>query len=716
MNSISIYISFFIVISCQSAVLTASQDVLTDTALINIQTRDAYIIARQNPDFSIFNSHKALKSSIKINYKKGMADASLALGMAYLAKFNTGDSATFYNLKALSHYKEIEDITGKARACYGLSYVYSLKGNLEKSENYSRQCLNFFEQTGDKLGMVNALNTLIYLRRQAKDNDSAVDLSDRAIEIIRSVNDTILLADALNTRGNIYNDMFLLSEAIDFYFEALNLWEIKNDSSGMAIAYGSIGVMYFHQEEFTKALEFYHKKLSISEKVGDLWEITKTLNNISQIYTYQHEYDSSFYYLRKGLILSKQMNYPASEAGVCASLASAFLRKGELDSAKIYINRSIALAKEINDPALSGYLITKGHVLKREKRYSEALTLAIEAFGIAEGKNDPNMLADSYALLSDMYFHTGQFDLAYKYLIRHHSLKDSITNNEYLRKVTRLEIQNEYDRKQEVAEFEQAQQLMVRENKIKQQNLYVKGLVLLLILLGIISIFILRHNRLKARFANIDLEQRLLRAQMNPHFIFNSLCAVQDFILADKPKKANAFLVKIASLMRNILENSREEYISLDREIETLKLYLDIQQLRFEEEFEYSFNVDKSIDPENISVPPMLAQPCLENSIEHGLLPGKSKGSIEVSYTLKNNLLMLEVTDNGVGRESAANEADPMIKKKSISTRLTQKRLDYFRKTMKEKNISFEIIDLYNENVASGTKVIMVMPWKKLFA
>jgi LytS/YehU family sensor histidine kinase len=185
--------------------------------------------------------------------------------------------------------------------------------------------------------------------------------------------------------------------------------------------------------------------------------------------------------------------------------------------------------------------------------------------------------------------------------------------------------------------------------------------------------------------------------------------------MADKPQKANAFLTKIARLMRNILENSREEYIPLEKEIETLRYYLDVQQLRFDTGFEYNIDVDQSIDPENVSVPPMLAQPCVENSIEHGLLPLKENGRIGISYTLKEGLIMLEVTDNGIGREKAA-EIKPTAKKQSVSTKLTEKRLEHFRKILKEKNISYEIIDLYEEETAAGTKVVMMLPYKKIYA
>jgi LytS/YehU family sensor histidine kinase len=214
----------------------------------------------------------------------------------------------------------------------------------------------------------------------------------------------------------------------------------------------------------------------------------------------------------------------------------------------------------------------------------------------------------------------------------------------------------------------------------------------------------------------IDLEQRLLRAQMNPHFIFNSLCAVQNFILAGKSQKANTFLTKIARLMRNILENSREEFIPLEKEIETVKYYLDLQQLRFENEFDYIISLDDTIDPENISVPPMLTQPCVENSIEHGLLPLKEKGQLKISYRLSNGLMILEVTDNGIGRKEAEKITAERRHKKSVSTKVTAERLENFRKSLRQKNRSYEIIDLYNEDRAAGTKVVMMLPYKKIYA
>lgn len=716
MGFLSIIATTLLTLTLHSTLIWSPQDIEADTAAINKQTQEAYLMARKDPAIAIRDARIALAESAKTEYKKGMADASLAIGLAYFSRYNPGDSASWYNYRALELYEEMGDLTGQARAYYCLSYVYSLKGMINESERYSRLSLENFEKAGDKRGVLNALGALTYLARQKNDFEGALELTNRAIETARTVNDTVPLADALNTLGNIYKDMLLFNEAIDSYFDALELWELKQDTNGLAIAYGSIALMYFYQEEYDKALEFNLKKLPVSQRSGDLWEESKTLNNIAQIYTAQNSHDSSLHYLRKSLLLNEKMNYPAGVAGAYHNIASAFSLKGKPDSALHYITLSIKLAEKINDPELASYLITLGRIQRRMEKYNDALANTLKAYKMAVKQNEAIIIASAAGLLSAIYGETGRKDLAYDYLKEYHALNDSISNNEFLKKVTRLEIQNEYDRKQEAAEFEHIQQLLIRENKIKQQNLYVKGLIILIVLLLVISLFYIRNTRLRARYERIDLEQRLLRAQMNPHFIFNSLCAIQDLILAGEPAKANAFLVKIASLMRNILENSREEFIPLEKELETLRLYLDVQKLRFESGFEYEFKVDPSIDSENISVPPMLAQPCLENSVEHGLMKKKDGGRVEISYKMENGLMKLEVSDNGVGRAMAAETKDKGIKKKSISTEVVKSRLDYFRKVMKSRKISYEIKDLFENSRPAGTRVVIVMPVKKVFA
>lgn len=686
-----------------------------DTAAINSQTREAYLNARVNPDLSLVMSYQALSSSKVINYEKGMADAFLALGMAHLAKFNQDDSAYYYNMEALNLYQKLNSIQGKALACYALSYVFSFKSDLKESERYGTLSLNYFEQSGNSRGMINAYSVLSYLARQKNDLNEARAIIEQAIEVARSVNDTIPLADALNSLGNIYKEMALFNQAIESYFGALSLWEAIEDIKGLSIAYGSIGAVYFFQKDYDRALEYYLKNLSISEDAGDMWETSKTMNNISQVYNVKAEYDSSLLYARKSLRINEQMNLQTGVANALYNMATIMLGMAETDSAFIYINRAVDIAREITDPGLMNYLVTLGHTYRIKKEYDNALKYAREAYAIAKEQNLPLDISDAAALLNDIYSQMGRNDLAYGYMKEFYQIQDSINSDEFHKRITRLDIQYEFDKKEKDAELARVEERILHENRLKQQRLYLKGLVVLIFLLGVISILYIRHNRVQARYRQSDLEQRLLRAQMNPHFIFNSLCAVQELINEGKPGKANIFLAKIARLMRNILENSSEEYIPLEKEIETLRLYMDVQKLRFEPGFEYSIEISDKIDPGNFAIPPMLAQPCVENSIEHGLKSSGGKGRLSLSYELNNGIMIMEIEDNGIGREAAATRSSGVMQKESISTHLTRKRLEYFRKVLGDRHISLQITDLYDGKRASGTRVVMYLPYRKIF-
>ena len=688
-----------------------------DTSSINKRNNDLLLSSRRNPDIVIPLAHQSLKESENINYTRGRADALLVLGSAWFAKsFNRTDSSEYYSMQAYDLYRELDYTLGKARACYYLSYIFSVKGNLPEAERYGTLSLNFFEQAGDNRGVINSYNVLAYFAQHQKDFKKAVALIQQAIDAARSTGDSIPLADATNSLGNIYRDMTLFGRAIDSYFEALRIWEAKGDSSGIAIAYGSIGLMYYHQEDWNKALEFCNKKLPISKARKDLWEITKTYNTIATIYNAKAKYDSALMFFREGLKIDHQMNYTSRIASGYNNIASTFLLLSKRDSAEHYINKALEIAIKIKDPELANYYVTLGNIQKSQGKQKSALESLTLAYRMGKAQKLPLVVHDASLVLSDLYSTINREDLAYKYLKEHYQIKDSISNAAYLKQVTRMELQYDYDKKQKAAEYERIEERIRHESQIRQQRLAMTGLGILIILVALISYLILRHSRLRSKLTQIDLEQRLLRAQMNPHFIFNSLCAVQDFILAGKPQKANNFLTKISRLMRNILENSREEFIPLEKEIETVRLYLDLQQLRFETEFEYDIRLDESIDPENVSIPPMLTQPCVENSIEHGLLPLKQKGNLKITYTFNNGLMRLEVVDNGIGRKEATARGAGKKNKKSVSTEITRERLENFRKVMRQKNISYEITDLYEEDRAAGTKVVMLLPYKKIYA
>ncbi len=510
---------YYIVISILCVLLTnqvnarnKDNDQVADTAVINSRTRQAYTIARSKPDLAIREAQRSLSDSREIMYNKGIADACLALGLAYFARFDASDSAAYYNYQALDFYNEAGDIYGKARAYYCLAYVFSLKGMLDESERYSRLSLENFEESGDKKGMINSLNALIYLTRQKSDFEGALEMTDRVIKTARSIKDTVSLADALNTLGNLYKDKLLFHKAIQSYFEAMKLWERKNDSGGLAIAYGSIGLMYYYQKEYDKALEYNFRKVPISERKGDLWELSKTLNNISQIYAARNQHDSSIFYLRKSLYLNEKMNYPSGVASACHIIATTFLLKDELDSANYYNSRSVSIARRINDSELPSYLTTLGHIQKKRKNYDEALQNAKNAYKMSVDQNVPLKISVAAGLISDIYSETGRKDLAFDYLKEYYTINEQINQAESKKQLAELLTRYETEKKeQQIKILEQAN--LLNKNRIRLQLLIIGIMVLIGLILIASSWLWIRNKNQELRRMNEQLHFFIIKQE-----------------------------------------------------------------------------------------------------------------------------------------------------------------------------------------------------------
>jgi len=204
------------------------------------------------------------------------------------------------------------------------------------------------------------------------------------------------------------------------------------------------------------------------------------------------------------------------------------------------------------------------------------------------------------------------------------------------------------------------------------------------------------------RFENdqqmLVLQQRLFRSQMNPHFIFNSLSSIHNYIIHEESAKAGQYLTKFSKLVRNILDCSVEEYIPLEDEISTIKNYLELQKVRYGKKLKYSIDIDEAIDTESMKIPPMLAQPIIENSIEHGIKHKESSGEIHILFKLRDSMIIFEVEDNGIGRKRAMEIMLELDKDHiSLATAITRERIQVLNKKLKKK-ISLKILDLKNES------------------
>ncbi|MDP3557075.1 MAG: histidine kinase [Bacteroidota bacterium] len=254
----------------------------------------------------------------------------------------------------------------------------------------------------------------------------------------------------------------------------------------------------------------------------------------------------------------------------------------------------------------------------------------------------------------------------------------------------------------------------------KTWTFIIASVLLIFILIGLIFIYrldiIKKKERLKSlsqtRLANAEL--KALRAQMNPHFVFNAINSVQYFIINNDPISSQKYLSKFAKLIRYVVDNSKPSSIPLSRELEALNIYLDLESLRFENKFEYTIDVSNNVDIENVQIPSMLIQPYVENAIWHGLMHKDTKGKISIRIDLKEKALICEIEDNGIGRK----KSQQIVKEKngefhkSVGMSITQERLDVLNQ-QNNSMLTVKIIDLEDEQgMAAGTRIELNLPFQ----
>jgi LytS/YehU family sensor histidine kinase len=253
--------------------------------------------------------------------------------------------------------------------------------------------------------------------------------------------------------------------------------------------------------------------------------------------------------------------------------------------------------------------------------------------------------------------------------------------------------------------------------------------IVLIAFIGVVFLFFkLRENRIRKEQARqtainkqiAEIRMIALRAQMNPHFIFNSLNSIQHFITISEKKEALNYLSKFSKLIRKILENSRENTVSISNELQLLELYIQLEQLRFNNKFDYHIAVDEKIDRENTEIPPLLIQPYIENAILHGLINKNSKGDLWLSLEKNNGLLMCKIEDNGIGRARAQEiEQKKVSKHKSLGIKVTGERISTLSALLDYK-MEVVIEDLFETKPVSGeapkpagTRVTISIPVKE---
>ncbi|MDF1546836.1 MAG: histidine kinase, partial [Bacteroidales bacterium] len=493
--------------------------------------------------------------------------------------------------------------------------------------------------------------------------------------------------------------------------DALKYYEKTKNDRGIGDACLNMTFIKLEQKEYKQALvyaELAYKHYQLNDyKVG----IARALVNLCDINMNLDNLQDALEYGRKAFDYTKLSNQPSLNSLIYQNIAAIYTKLSMEDSVQYYFQRSIDEAKIWGD----AYVVCRSKFgladrYARQYNFKKALKVTLESFFLAEQEKFVQLKSEAAQRIAVYYSKSGNFKKAFEYKMIASDITDSLFNEE------KYKVQNEIEaiyqtQKKEEKISSLSKEKEIAELKNQKSNYYIFSLMALLLIISLSSLLIVRYNKLNAHRKSIELEQRLLRSQMNPHFIFNAISCIQEFIMDKNPLEASSYLSSFAKLMRSILNNSSREFISLAEEIETLEHYLKLQHLRFAQKFEYKIVVDDKLDAEELLIPPMLAQPFIENAINHGIAKMKdNEGKVEVEFQLNGNFLLLSVTDNGFGFDDKPKQTDHV----SMAIQITRNRINNFKKTYKQ-DVNFEIMKLADENKAlSGIKVIFMLPLKYL--
>ena len=526
---------------------------------------------------------------------------------------------------------------------------------------------------------------------------------------------SIFRESIMNTvRGNNAYAIRLAKEAL-LIFSKLN----APDVSG---CYNTIGSMVATQGDTESGIEYLSKAIEINEKFKDKEEYATIFCDhhivMGYIYLLAGEYDISEYYINIAYKKAKEINYWISQTCCILNLAKIHLKREEYEPALEDLYESLRIAREKNIRSIEA--LTEGRIAEVFLEMNEldnALVHYLIAEKIALNEGLEGRLLTIYDQEKELYLRKNNLQKAFDYQEKYIDLKNKISQREKEEEYQMLQVRFKVNEKNA-----QINNLALERNYELEKNQLLQIAVIVaaaaFILLVIIIILIFNRFRLNRKIQTERQEKEMslyqmtaLKSQMNPHFIFNALNSIQDLILKEQTEQSYTYITKFADLVRKTLNHSSAEFIDIEEELASIKLYLELEKLRFQDDLKIKFETNQI---SNVSIPPLLIQPFIENAIKHGLLHKEGEKHLSIRFVLKNSLICT-ITDNGVGRKASQEiqkrrtKAHPSFATKSIADRFLLLRKLY------GEGLGVRYADLEENGKPSGTTVIIRMPYKQQF-
>jgi len=582
--------------------------------------------------------------------------------------------------------------------------------------------------------------------------EKALDYLDEALKTSIQQGDKIGEANTYITLGNINAQQGLYTQAITFYTKALPLYQTEKQYKQITSTRKLLGEAYEKNKQYTLALEQYKIALKEAEVYKDEQEVLALKNSIANIYTLQGKTDDALTIYKEVLTKEQKQNNRGGEIDANNNIGDVYIQQNKIEQAKGYYENSQAIAIEDQDEEKLTTSYDKIiNTYKLEGNASDELTLRLKKAELNQKNNDQSALSLEYLEIGKVYLRQSKLQEALSYITKsltlskklgllgyqaeaheriayvykkqnnyskalehfetYDLLKDSLLQSNFSKRNTISTYSDELTTKQKQIDLlEKDQQLNAKTILLLQEEKNFSRFVIYALIIGLLilasSAWLIYTNAKKRRIANQSLILRSLRSQMNPHFIFNALNSVNNFISKNDERSANKYLSDFSKLMRTVMENSRFEFISLTTELSILNLYLSLEHARFKEKFDYSLTVSQDISQDQVAIPPMLIQPYIENAIWHGLRYRLDKGFLSVDIRQQGSELLVTITDDGIGRKKSLelkthNQKD----KDSIGLKNTEARIKIINELYKT-NMRVHLEDL-NPADASGTKVTL---------
>ncbi len=486
--------------------------------------------------------------------------------------------------------------------------------------------------------------------------------------------------------------------------------------------YEGLGDVYNSTGEFDKALEAYNEGLKVAQKHLITPKVTDLNSKIAEVYSSKGEVVEAEGYFDTSLKLANSQ--PKKRAVEEKVKVADFQNKVNNFSDEIVLRKQAL--EDISDIETDSVLDNESPLTSQKQKYKigkayaqqndfgNAINFLEESKEEAEDREDLVVQKDATRKLSEVYRTTGDFTKALEAYQEYVDVVDKLyrKKEQEISQVTRFRKdlntkQNRITSLESDRELSESQyQLTVEQSK--RQKVIIYSLIGGLFLLLLVAFLMYKYIR-QQRLANNLLALKSLRSQMNPHFIFNALNSVNSFIASNDERTANKYLTDFSKLMRAVLENSEEDFIPLEKEIELLQLYTQLEHFRFQDKFAYAIHVDEKIKVADFVIPPMLLQPYIENAVWHGLRYKKEKGNLNIDISQeKEDEIKITITDDGIGRKkSKALKTANQKKQNSKGMGNIKKRVAILNDMYKDKVDVF--VDDFQDEEDTGTKVIVTL-------